>query len=117
MITKEIVLSCSDIPNISIGMKGTFNTRRIVFDYSLLRKRFGEGEFSLLFLKPGEPDTLPEEDITVPVTISGNKAIWTITETDTATAGSGLAECIYKGNKFCFKSNVFLVIVKRDIDD
>ena len=117
MKTTEIKFGFDDIPNITIGHAKTFNTRRILFDFSALKQRYGDGEFTLLFIRPGESDTRPENEIKVPVAIFGSKAAWTITDDDTAKAGTGTAECIFRGNKFCYKSNVFHVIVGHDIND
>lgn len=117
MKTTEITFGFDDIPNITIGHAKTFNTRRIVFDFSALKQRYGDGEFSLLYVKPSESEERPEEELTVPVVVTGTKAAWIVTDTDTAHSGTGEAECIYRGNKFCYKSNVFHVIVGRDIND
>lgn len=117
MITTEITLGYDDVPNITIGRAKTHNTRSIVFDFSALKEKYGDGEFSLLYVKPGETEERPESELTVPVIVTGNKATWIVTDTNTAHSGAGEAECIYRGNKFCYKSNVFHVIVGRDIND
>ncbi len=117
MITTEITLGYDDVPNITIGKAKTYNTRSIVFDFSALKEKYGDGVFSLLYVRPGEAEERSEAELTVPVVVTGNKATWIVTDTDTAHSGAGEAECIYRGNGFCFKSNIFYVVVGRDIND
>ena len=115
MLSSEIKVSRSNIPTICIGRTRTHNTRKIVFDFSALVEEFGQGDFILLYSRPGEPTNLPEEQMIVPVEISGNKAVWTVSDDDTATTGQGEAEIFYRNESFCYKSNVFDVSVNRAI--
>lgn len=110
MLTSDIIVGRDDIPNITIGPARTENTRSIVFDFAPLLDEFGPGTFSLLFRGPGS-----EESVTVPVQISGTKATWIVTETDTAAPGTWEAEIFYTGNDFCYKTNVFFIGVCRVI--
>lgn len=113
---RELVVSREDVPWISIGRRGTYNTQEIIFDFSVLKAEFGEGIFQLLFVRPGESESQPIANITVPVTITENKAIWNITDHDTEKTGNGVGQIVYRGDGFCYKTNVFQIAVTRGIN-
>lgn len=115
MLATEITVNRSDIPTIYIGRTRTHNTRKIVFDFSALVEEFGQGDFILLYSRPEEPTNRPEEEMIVPVEISGCKAVWTISDDDTATTGQGAAEIFYRNDSFCYKTNVFPIAVNHAI--
>lgn len=115
MLSTEIAVSRSDIPSVSIGRSRTHNTRKVVFDFSALVREFGEGTFTLLFVRPGESPERPIAELEVPLEITGNKAVWTVSDRDTEITGSGEAECMYHNTGFCYKTNVFTVSVNRAI--
>ena len=115
MLSTEITVNRSDIPTICIGRTRTHNTRRIVFDFSALVEEFGHGDFILLYAPPGTSTDRPEEEMIVPLQISGNKAVWTVSDDDTATTGQGAAEIFYRNDSFCYKTNVFSVAVNHAI--
>ena len=115
MLSTEITVNRSDIPSVTIGRTRTHNTRKIVFDFSALVDEFGNGDFILLYALPGTSTDRPEEEMIVPVEISGNKAVWTVSDDDTATTGQGEAEIFYRNESFCWKSNVFSVAVNHAI--
>lgn len=115
MLSSEIKVSRSDIPTICIGRTRTHNTRKIVFDFSELVKEFGSGNFVLLYAPPGTSTDRPEEEMIVHVQISGCKAVWTVSDDDTSTTGTGEAEIFYRNDSFCYKTNVFSVAVNHAI--
>ena len=115
MLSTEIAVSRSDIPSVSIGRNRTHNTRKVVFDFSELLREFGQGSFTLLYVRPEESPNRPIAELTVPLEITGNKAVWTVSDHDTEITGSGEAECMYSGNGFLYKTNVFTVSVNRAI--
>lgn len=115
MVSTEITVSHSDIPTIYIGRAKTRYTRQIVFDFSALTEEFGSGEFILLYSRPGESTNRPETEMTVPLEITGNTAVWNISDFDTEHTGCGEGEIIFRNALCCWKSNVFPVSVNRSI--
>lgn len=115
MTRREIKLNLDDVPWISIGRCGTSGTHEIIFDFSMFTEAFGDGNFALLFVRPGDPDNQPLENITVPVMITGNKAKWIVRDIDTERTGAGAGQILYYGDTFRYKSNVFPINVRRSI--
>lgn len=113
----EIPVTIEDIPDFGIGYRGTENTLKVIFDFSALLQKFGKGEFLLLFVRPHESDRQPIADITVPVTIEGTKATWTVSDRDTEKSGIGEAQIVYTTAHSRWKSNVWSVAVSRDISE
>ena len=115
MLSSEIKVSRSDIPTIYIGRAKTRYTRIVVFDFSALTEEFGSGDFILLYSRPGELANRPEPEMAVPLEITGNKAVWKVSERDTENSGCGEGEIIFRNASCCYKTNVFPVIVNRAI--
>ena len=115
--TLKIPVSRKDIPDFSIGRRGERFARKVEFDFSALVEEFGEGEFTLLYVRPGEPDNQPFADITVFVTIDGTIATWTVSDRDTEKSGIGEAQIVYTTAHSRWKSNVWSVAVSRDISE
>ena len=113
--SRTIKVNRGDLPWISIGRCGSYGTQEIIFDFSELAEEFGAGDFYLLFVRPTEADEQPLENIKVPLDVSGHIATWTVSEHDTEKLGRGAGQIVYRGNGFCYKSNIFQIIVTRDI--
>ena len=112
---RTIKVNRDDLPWITIGRCGSHGTREIIFDFSELVKEFGTGDFSLLFVRPSEPDKQPIENITVPLSVSGHLATWTVSEHDTEKLGRGAGQIVYCGDGFRYRSSVFQITVLRSI--
>ena len=98
--------------NIRIGRYRENEATQLRFDISSWKEVFGDNETQIVFLKP--------EQIT-PVqiypTIEGNLAIWTITESDTDTVGTGCLEVQYIGQSgLLAKSAILQIEILETID-
>lgn len=92
---------------IPIGRVGENSVSEIEWNIALWQKQFGDGILELLVQRKGDTNPYP-----VALTISGNSAVWTITDTDTAVNGRGQLQLIYRVNEAVKKSVVYEFICR-----
>ena len=96
-----------------IGFEGENKARKVIFDVSDWKARFGgEGRVELIYQRPSESDPYP-----IAVEREGGTAAWTITNTDTAKAGAGCAELRYYMGETLVKSTISVVTVARAMEE
>lgn len=95
-----------DITPICIGYKGENKARCLVFDLSNCVSTFGDGSFSISFLRHGSstPYTVTNTDRL------DNNAIWIIDSTDTAVDGFGVVQLQYVVDEVVCKSAMYKTI-------
>lgn len=91
-----------------IGIEGENNARQVEFDISEFIATFGDGVAQLIFKRPKDNDPYP-----CIITKNGNTVTWTITNVETAQAGTaGACELSYYVDNVLVKSEIWQVIVK-----
>lgn len=94
-----------------LGRQGEHLARDIEFDVlQQWRQEYGDGEIRLYNVRPGE--TMP---YAVALITAGEKAIWTVTATDTARSGTGMCELRYLVGEAVVKSQVYVTVVAKAI--
>ena len=97
---------------ILIGRQGENNARQICFDISAWQELYGtEGRVELIYQRPRDVSPYP-----VPLEREGSKVVWTVTATDTATAGNGRAELRYYIGDTLAKSATSIITVSDALD-
>ena len=96
--------------HLSIGRRGENNARQVRFDLSGWLADFdGSGVVELIYQRPGDSAPYP-----VAIERDGSEVVWTITEVDTANAGTnGKAELRYYEGDALLKSALSPVTVDR----
>ena len=95
---------------ITIGRQGEQNARQVRFDLNAWLADFDQtGVVELIFQRPGDSAPFPVETLR-----EGEELVWTITEVDTANAGTnGKAELRYYLNGALLKSAISPVTVDK----
>lgn len=96
--------------SICLGIRGEKESTAVVFDYSAFAELFGAGSVTLLYKRATDNAPYP-----IVLQIEGNKATWTVTNTDTNIAGFGQCELFYYVDEQLAKSVVFATYVDEDI--
>ena len=73
-----------------LGRQGENNARALTFDLSAIRQKYGNGNLSLALKRPGDARPFP-----VVVDVSGDQAIWTVSNVETDIPGIGEAQFTY----------------------
>ena len=89
-----------------LGKQGENLVRQIQFDLSRWTSNFGPGTVQLLHKRSGDETPYP-----VAVEQEGNLAVWTVTNADTAAAGTGRAELQYYVGDALAKSETWMTKV------
>lgn len=89
-----------------LGKQGENLVRQIQFDLSHWNNSFGPGTVQLLHQRSGDETPYP-----VAMEQEGERAIWTVTNADTATAGTGRAELQYYVGDALAKSETWMTKV------
>ena len=95
-----------------LGKQGENLARQIQFDLSRWISNFGPGTVQLLHQRSGDEAPYP-----VAVEQEGNLAVWTVTNADTAAAGTGRAELQYYVGDALAKSETWLTKVLPALGD
>lgn len=85
-----------------LGRQGENLAREYAFDFSAWKEQYGEGEISLLAQRCGDDAPYP-----VAIKVEGDKAIWTVTNADTAVVGAGKCELRYTVDDVIVKSATY----------
>lgn len=98
---------------IKLGRAGEYNARQIALNLSAWEKTYGaEGTAQLLYQRPGDTSPYP-----VKLNREGSLAVWTVSATETANAGSdGCAELRYYVGETMIKSAVSQVVVEAALE-
>ena len=97
---------------ILLGKQGENLARQIQFDISRWISTFGPGTVQLLHQRSGDEVPYP-----VAVEQDGTKAIWTVTNADTASAGTGSTELQYYVGDTLAKSETWMTKVLPALGD
>ena len=92
---------------LQIGHQGENLARRVVFDLTPLIAEFGEGSFVYAAKRPGETAVYPAAN----TEREGSFAVWNLTATDTALAGSGRAELRYYVGEVLCKTIIWETVI------
>ena len=95
-----------------LGKQGENLARKIQFDLSRWISNFGPGTVQLLHQRSGDETPYP-----VAVEREGNLAVWTVTNADTASAGTGRAELQYYVGDTLAKSATWMTKVLPALGD
>ena len=95
-----------------LGKQGENLAKQIQFDLSRWISNFGPGTVQLLHQRSGDEAPYP-----VAVEQEGNLAVWTVTSTDTAAAGTGRAELQYYVGDALAKSETWMIKVLPALGD
>ena len=95
-----------------LGKQGENLVRQIQFDLSRWISNFGPGTVQLLHQRRGDEAPYP-----VAVEREGNLAVWTVTNADTAAAGTGRAELQYYVGDALAKSETWMTKVLAALGD
>ena len=87
---------------LNLGRQGENLAREFEFDFSMWKEQYGEGTISLIAQRCTDDTPYP-----VAITIEGNKAIWTVTNADTAFVGTGKCELRYTVDEVIVKSATY----------
>ena len=102
------IIDAEDVKStITLGHKGETQARCVRFDIQPLIAEFGEGTWTFVHRRPGED--IPYV-VTEKATV-GNFAVWNITDTDTAIAGTGRAELRYYAGGTLAKTVVWKTVI------
>lgn len=96
---------------IRLGRRGTRGVRQIIFDFTPWVDMFGAGNIQLVARRPD--DAVP---YLVPLQVIGEKAVWNITDADTAHAGEGECELQYYVDDDLEKSEIYETLTDKAMD-
>ena len=97
---------------ILIGRQGENNARQVRFDVSTWAELYGaDGRVELIYQRPKDNAPYP-----ILVEREGGSVLWTITNTDTASAGYGRAELRYYVGDTLVKSATSIITVSDSMD-
>ena len=100
------------ISTLFIGYTGENMAEKFSFDFSNWAKNYGQGEILLALKRPN--DTVPYP---VNLEVKDNVATWTVTSTDVAFEGRGIAEIVYKVGEIVKKSAKFKLYIENSLAD
>lgn len=98
---------------INLGKQGENKARYVAFDLAEWFEEFGTaGQVYLVVKRNGD-----KQPYIAPVTVDGEKALWTLTNADTANAGSGAVEIQYYLGDVLVKSEIYRTYVADALID
>lgn len=103
------VNNCTPV-TIPLGMRGTYNTREVVFDLTNLVQTYGSGTAVLLLKRSQDSNAYPAV-----VSQTENTLTWIVAEADTYYYGSGECQLMWYTDEGLAKTIVYPMIVTRDI--
>ena len=100
------------VSQIHIGYQGENKATNVVFDISSWIDEYGDGEAVLHILRNGEKQPYAKG-----CTISGTDATWVVDDVDTAHAGRGMAQLVYKVNNVTKKNAIYTTVVGNGVEN
>ena len=91
---------------VQLGFAGENEVQSVTFNYSKWVNWYGDGTLSLLLQRHGDTNPYP---------VALTDSTWTISDTDTAIAGFGLAQLVYTVDGAIKKSSVFKIYVDKSL--
>ena len=108
----SVDVSSARIPVLQVGYQGENEVTDVLFDISSWITEFGEGVAQLRVKRPGNSE---EESYVLSLTITDGKAVWTVSETDTANKGNGKVQLSYLVGNIVKKAVIYPYKVGKSI--
>ena len=108
----SVDVSSARIPVLQVGYQGENEVTDVLFDISSWITEFGEGVAQLRVKRPGNSE---EESYVLSLTITDGKAVWTVSETDTANKGNGKVQLSYMVGNILKKAVIYPYKVGKSI--
>ena len=108
----SVDVSSARIPVLQVGYQGENEVTDVLFDISSWITEFGEGVAQLRVKRPGNSE---EESYVLSLTITDGKAVWTVSDTDTANKGNGKVQLSYMVGNIVKKAVIYPYKVGKSI--
>ena len=108
----SVDVSSARIPVLQVGYQGENEVTDVLFDLSSWITEFGEGVAQLRVKRPGNSE---DESYVLSLTITDGKAVWTVSETDTANKGNGKVQLSYLVGNIVKKAVIYPYKVGKSI--
>ena len=108
----SVDVNSARIPVLQVGYQGENEVTDVLFDISSWITEFGEGVAQLRVKRPGNSE---EESYVLSLTITDGKAVWTVSETDTANKGNGKVQLSYLVGNIVKKAVIYPYKVGKSI--
>ena len=108
----SVDVSSARIPVLQVGYQGENEVTDVLFDISSWITEFGEGVAQLRVKRPGNSE---DESYVLSLIITDGKAVWTVSETDTANKGNGKVQLSYMVGNILKKAVIYPYKVGKSI--
>lgn len=108
----SVDVSSARIPVLQVGYQGENEVTDVLFDISSWITEFGEGVAQLRVKRPGNSE---DESYVLSLIITDGKAVWTVSETDTANKGNGKVQLSYMVGNIVKKAVIYPYKVGKSI--
>ena len=108
----SVDVSSARIPVLQVGYQGENEVTDVLFDISSWITEFGEGVAQLRVKRPGNSE---DESYILSLIITDGKAVWTVSETDTANKGNGKVQLSYLVGNIVKKAVIYPYKVGKSI--
>ena len=108
----SVDVSSARIPILQVGYQGENEVTDVLFDISSWITEFGEGVAQLRVKRPGNSE---DESYILSLIITDGKAVWTVSETDTANKGNGKVQLSYLVGNVVKKAVIYPYKVGKSI--
>ena len=108
----SVDVSSARIPVLQVGYQGENEVTDVLFDISSWIAEFGEGVAQLRVKRPGNSE---DESYVLSLIITDGKAVWTVSETDTANKGNGKVQLSYMVGNIVKKAVIYPYKVGKSI--
>lgn len=105
---RDLIIRPGD--TINLGRQGENIAEQVQFDVAGWADLYGSGTYTLRLLRPGE--SVPYE---AEVTVSGERVLWNVSDTDTAIRGMGEAQLILTVGSIVAKTQIYHTMITRSI--
>lgn len=108
----SVDVNSARIPVLQVGYQGENEVTDVLFDISSWITEFGEGVAQLRVKRPGNSE---DESYFLSLIITDGKAVWTVSETDTANKGNGKVQLSYMVGNIVKKAVIYPYKVGKSI--
>lgn len=108
----SVDVNSARIPVLQVGYQGENEVTDVLFDISSWITEFGEGVAQLRVKRPGNSE---DESYVLSLIITDGKAVWTVSETDTANKGNGKVQLSYLVGNIVKKAVIYPYKVGKSI--